>query len=556
MMMKKSLPWLITLVLSLLVLAVGIGGLLWVNSAFSNQQTVTFRDPVGEVLHGTYLPGELPIGVVMLEGFGSDQIAMRPAASVFQKTGAHIFTFDFSGHGRSGGTLGFDNASTDRLAYQVLSAKDALKSQAGLSDDQILYFGHSLGARVAVQSAVLDPSPPRVLILVGTQINLGTNVQSEFFTGTSDAELDWVQSLDANTPASDILLLSGAWDDILTPTAAKALLKKLTEDSASVGVPFIRQQTILPRLLHNYEIYSAALLSQALAQLQDLGVINVPAANSLKGLYSFGAMTLLGLLGTLIAAPVWLDQTKPLPPAPPPSVKIRRLKPFIRGKLLLWLAAVPIAVLLVGVFFLLPLSLPVFNMIYVGFIGGYGIVMAILYWIGKVPGTDGKMRFKSLFSAQSSSWQQTGIGILLWGLILVVGRIFAHSGFFFVISPNQRLIWLAIFTPITALGFWIGEREGQMVEIFRHESGQRVKQLPLLLAMIGLTPFFLYTLLMGILGSLSGMIGGTHGLLILGMVLLTGRLLKHFIRPYWVISVLQAVLLYALILPQGVLFAF
>ena len=95
-----------------------------------------------------------------------------------------------------------------------------------------------------------------------------------------------------------------------------------------------------------------------------------------------------------------------------------------------------------------------------------------------------------------------------------------------------------------------------MVTAFRHESGQQLRWMPLLLVLIGLTPFFLYTLLMGILGSLSGMIGGLHGLIILAIVLLTSRLLKHFIEQYWVISILQAVLLYALLLPQGVLFAF
>jgi hypothetical protein len=229
--------------------------------------------------------------------------------------------------------------------------------------------------------------------------------------------------------------------------------------------------------------------------------------------------------------------------------------PFIRGKLLLWLAAVPAALLLTGSFFLIPLGLPVFNLIYVGFIGGYGILMLILYRIGKVPGTDGKLNLKSAVETSSPTRIRTLFGFLVWGLILMACIIFTRSGLFFVISPNQRLVWLVIFTPFTALGFWIGDRELHMLDAFRHETGQRLKWASFTLALIGLTPFFLYTLMMGILGSLSGMLSGLHGLLILAIVLLMGRLLKHFIHQSWIISLLQAALLYALILPQGVLFA-
>jgi pimeloyl-ACP methyl ester carboxylesterase len=554
--MNKSLLKSIFLLANLIILSVGIIGLLRLNISFADQQTILFKGSAGDTLHGTYLPGEGSIGVLMLEGFGSDQIAMRPAAKVFREAGAHIFTVDFSGHGRSDGTLGFDNASTDRLAYQVISAKEVFKSSSGLSDDQILYFGHSLGARVAIQSAVLDPAPPRALILLGTQINLGTNLQAEFFTGTSDAELEWVQSLDSATPATDILLLSGEWDDILTPGAAQTLYDQLTSGSAEAERPYARKLTILPRLFHNYEIYSTRLLQQAFSQLTDLGLISIQPTISLTGYYVYGALTLLGLLGTLISTPIYLNQSRPTIPPPPPPVKIQRLLPFLRGKLLLWLAAVPVALLLSGSFFLIPLGLPVFNLIYVGFIGGYGIVMLILYRLGKVPGTDGKMQLKSAQKTSPSSRIRTLLGFIVTGLILLISIIFTRSGLFYVIAPNHRLVWLVIFTPFTALGFWIGDREFHMADTFRHETGQRLKWASFSLVLIGLTPFFLYTFFMGILGSLSGMLSGLQGLLILAIVLLMGRLLKHFISQFWIVSLLQAALLYALILPQGVLFAF
>ncbi|MDP3721845.1 MAG: hypothetical protein Q8R09_05225, partial [Anaerolineaceae bacterium] len=103
-----------------------------------------------------------------------------------------------------------------------------------------------------------------------------------------------------------------------------------------------------------------------------------------------------------------------------------------------------------------------------------------------------------------------------------------------------------IFTPFTALGFWIGLHEAQMLP--QHRGAQTV------LTLIGLFPFFAYTLLMAAIGSLSGMIGGLQGLIILWVVLGFGNLVQAIGRRPWITAICMAVLLYWLILPQGVLF--
>jgi pimeloyl-ACP methyl ester carboxylesterase len=556
--MKKLTPIKLLLIIAILCLCVGLAGLIVLNRGFADQQLVTFSDPARDSLTGTYHPGTENIGVILLEGFGSDQIGMRPAASVFMNAGAHILTFDFSGHGRSPGGLGFDNASTDRLATQVLAAMKTFRELSGLMNDQIILFGHSLGARVALQAALLDPSPPAALVLLGTQVNLGTNVQAEFFTGTSDADLDWVQSLSAANPAIHILLLSGSWDDILTPAAADALFEKLTTGSTAVEGSAARELTIIPNLVHNYEIYSVRLIKEAAGQLQELGVMTFSDTISFSGYYLFGGLFLFGLFASLILAPLWLRKQLPISPSAPLPAKIQRLKRFLWAKLWLWLGAIPAAVLLTGLFFIFPLYLPVFNLIYVGFIGGYGVLMLVLYLLGRIPGTEGKWKLKRSNGHKSFSLRDSRfwMGILVWILILSATIIFTRSGLFYVIAPNQRLVWLVVFTPVTALGFWIGAREARMLEVFRHESGRRLRWTSMLLSLIGLMPFFIYTILMGVLGSLSGMIGGLQGLLILGLVLLAGKVINQFIHKPCLVSLLQAVLLYALILPQGVLFAF
>lgn len=556
--MKKSIGSYIALGTSLAFMVMGLVGLSFINQNFVNQQLITFNDPQGDELVGTYLPGTVEMGVLMLEGFGSDQIAMRPAASIFRASGAHIFTFDFSGHGQSPGGLGFDNAATDRLANQVLAAKDTFQKQSGLSDHQIILFGHSMGARVALQSAVLDPQPPAALVLLGTQVNLEPNRQASFFTGTDDADLPWVQSLSAQNPKTHILLLSGSWDDILTPEAAQALQEKLLSEPEPGESGYVRRLTIIPNLFHNYEIYSPRLLKQAVTQLQELDVLNSQGPISLANYFLFGALTLLGLLASLTTLAIAWQGQHQTSSMITTSVKITDDKKFLRSKMFLWLLALPVALLLTGLFFLIPLYLPVLNMIYVGFIAGYGILLLVLYRLGKVPGTQGKLALQSTQEPGSSFFKEDlfWIGLTLWVVILGVCILFTRSGLFYVIPANHRLAWLLIFSPFTAIGFWIGDWETSLLKAFRVESGKRLPWAGTLLTLIGLLPFILYTIFMGVLGSTSGMLGGLQGLLVLVIVLLTGKVMTHFLRTPWLIAILQAVLLYALVLPQGVLFTF
>ena len=82
--------------------------------------------------------------------------------------------------------------------------------------------------------------------------------------------------------------------------------------------------------------------------------------------------------------------------------------------------------------------------------------------------------------------------------------------------------------------------------------GKALPQLGALL--IGILPFFLYMAFLASIGSLSGVIGGVQGLLILGLALTFGYLLRQLTRVYWLVALCQALLLYWLILPQGVLF--
>lgn len=554
----------IDLVGTLAALAVAVGALVALavgDRALAGGKPVTFTADAGTIVHGVYYPGSEPAGILLLEGFGSDQVTLRSVAVEFARAGVHVFTFDFSGHGRSPGGLDFDNAATDRLARQVLAAKALFKAEAGLDDGQVVLLGHSMGARVALQAATLDAAPVAGLVLLGAQVNLATNVQSELFTGVSDTDLPWVQALGPQTPDVTILLVSGLWDDILTPAGADLLLTQLAgqpvpnaaQSRRVVARPpegSLRARVLLPHLFHNYEVFSPRALSVAKTWAgEQWGLPLPPDAPQAARRILFWCVALGGIFVTLFFGQRLTAAAFPeVGTAPSLPVAITGVRRFLWAKLWLWLAALPLMALVFGLYILVPLHLPVFNLIYVGFIGGYGILTAVLYRIGKMPRVAGRLGLGQ--GGEPVGRARTGWAFLVMAGMFVLTACFARSGWFYVPPTGERLAWLALFTPPTALGFWMGLQESRVLDAAAPGRGgpKRVATL------IGLLPFFLFTIFQAAIGSLSGMVGGVQGVLILALALMSGAWVHRLTRRPWLTAIFQAVLLYWLVMPQGVLF--
>jgi pimeloyl-ACP methyl ester carboxylesterase len=585
--MLKNAPRL-SLVPTIVWLFIFVGSLLGLyleDRVLQDARDTDFNAASGERLDATYIPGRLPGGVMLLAGFGSDQTAMRPAAVEFVRAGLSVFTFDFSGHSRSGGGLGFDNARSSRQAEELLQAQEEFMRLSGLRADQIVYFGHSLGARVALQAAGMSDLPPAGLILLGAQVNLTPNTQAEFFTGISDARLDWVAQLGPRTPATSVFLINGAWDDILTPQAARALQCKLTagdcvvwrhtgsnlagtegewvslpdllcnspvgdcavwQRTGSLADGTVREWRLLPALLHNYEPYSPRVLAQAKTWVaESLGLPLDATADTTQLRLILWVSGFAGLLGAVVNGARWMRRREPIQAAPG-AFQIVSLRRFLAGKFWLWLPALPLGVLVSGAVFIVPLPKPVLNLYYLAFFGGYGLLFLLLRRLGRIPG----LKKITLPPTQSSKPPRLIPAAALLVLALGLSALYANSGWFYVFPLNLRLLWLVLFIPPTSLGFWIGLSESRMLA----EQAPGNRWAGILCSVSGLVPFFVYSLILGVLGSLSGLTAAVQGLLILWLILAFGELMSAVSSNDAFTAVAQAMLLYWIILPQGVLF--
>jgi len=360
-----------------------------------------------------------------------------------------------------------------------------------------------------------------------------------------------------HNPKTNILMISGDWDDILTPVAANALYEVISgfemhnqEVVGDLERGNYREIVVLEKLLHNFEPFSPRVLSTSKTWAREVWGLPLDTqvtASTAKQRITLWVTGFAGILLGVIAAGRWTEINQNESDSLHWNVKILNLKKFLRGKLILWLASIPLILLVMGLVFLIHLNKPVINLIYVGFIGGYGLVLWGLYRWERMPGVSGRLPFTS-HGGNSTNRLLAALGISL--LLMVITAAFARTGWFYVFAFNERLFWLLIFTPVTALGFWIGINEMRIVNLVSpRQWGPRMAVI-----LIGLVPFFLYAVLMVGIGSVSGLVGGLQGLLVLWLVFASGVLMQNVGRNAWLTALIQSVLLYWLIFPQGVLF--
>ncbi len=536
-------------------------GVLYINDIpLLPNRTVQFSADTGDNLVGTYYQGSISAGILFLHGFSSEQTVMKNAINEFAAWGVHAFSFDFSGHGRSGGTLEFDNAATDVLARQVLTALDRFQALSGLNRSSILIFGHSMGARVALQAMTMTSNPVQGLILLGVSINLAPNFQASFFTGTNDTSLPWIQNLNRTNPATNIILVRGQWDDILPSISGQLLLERLLSGNGG-GDFYQRNYYEAPAVFHNYEPLSIQILR--VTKLWARSCLNLPLNLSIMARHTGVRFIGWGLfLVCMLLQLLWGKETvmkfsrtkSSNSPTFPPSLEITRIRRYLWGKGILWFGALPIFALLAGILGIIPIGLPVFNLIYVGFIASYGILQLLLYRIGKMPGTRGKILWFYHDKPLSLSRREIVIGLGTFALIFIEWSLFGLSGWWYEFPLNARALWLLIFTILTFFGFYIGSVEMILFQKQYSFTTPHFKLYRTILSLLGFIPFFLLVVFYLILGSYSGMLGGLQGLIILGYIFLIGQFLHPIVHHPILIALGQAFLLQWLVLSQSALF--
>ncbi|MFQ5572508.1 MAG: alpha/beta hydrolase [Rhodothermales bacterium] len=126
---------------------------------------VWFHAADGVRLHGWFVPGQRPLTLLWFHGnAGNISHRLDNIAAIHRHLGIGVFIFDYRGYGQSEGM-----PTEEGLYRDARAAREALIRE-GVGADQIVYFGRSLGASVALELDLV--AHPVALILESPMLSV------------------------------------------------------------------------------------------------------------------------------------------------------------------------------------------------------------------------------------------------------------------------------------------------------------------------------------------------------------------------------------------------
>lgn len=187
---------------------------------------VSFRAEDGVRLHGWLIPGPRPTTLLWFHGnAGNISHRLENIREIHHRLGIGVFIFDYRGYGRS------DGSPTEAGLYRdARAAREALVQGLGVPSQQIVYFGRSLGAAMAVDLALAHP--PSGLILESPFLSVQAMAQrtlpgSGFLFRTRFDSLAKISRL--RTP---LLVLHGDSDEVVPHEHGRRLFEAASEPKA------------------------------------------------------------------------------------------------------------------------------------------------------------------------------------------------------------------------------------------------------------------------------------------------------------------------------------
>lgn len=197
-------------------------------------EDVHFRAADRTRLHGWYLEGEPGRPLVVFCHGNAGNISHRvDNLRLFRKLGLSVFIFDYRGYGQSEG-----KATENGTYSDMRGALDWLKEK-GWSEQQMIYFGRSMGAAIALQLAVERPPSGLILEAPFTSIEaIGKELYPLLWTLAGwalDVRYDNLAKIDQIR--SPLLIFHGERDEIISTKMGLQLFERALQPKKFYGIP-------------------------------------------------------------------------------------------------------------------------------------------------------------------------------------------------------------------------------------------------------------------------------------------------------------------------------
>ena len=198
-------------------------------------EEVRFPAADGVSLHGWFLPGQPGRPLVLFAHGNAGNISHRiDNLAHFRRMGLAVFIFDYRGYGHSKGKI------TEPGSYEDMRGALIWLEGRGWQPRQLVYFGRSLGAAVALQLALEEPPAGLVLESAFTSVaGMGWHHQPLLY-----ALLGWwaLSSRYDNLSKIDrlrcpLLMFQGDRDRIVPPNMARQLFARAPQPKTLYLIP-------------------------------------------------------------------------------------------------------------------------------------------------------------------------------------------------------------------------------------------------------------------------------------------------------------------------------
>lgn len=493
------------------------------------EKTVSFSSAYGEdkvTLKGTYWETEgASYAALICPGYSCDRQKWRPMADLLVKDGLTVMSFDYSGQGASTGSIGFDNAKTDKIPVQIDDAIEKLHELSGIPYDHIILVGHSMGGRSILRllydyhvedaETLVTEKDIQQVILLSPEVNYQFNAQASLFAGTSDdAEEPWHSFDAACIKDTNVYLFGSTSDDIVADEDILAIYRHLGADNVPESGTWNNVQTnafggkltvgIVSGVLHSYQMYSPQFARMVNDAVEDItGKPSVYPAAEFMLVYGAWFLGLIGI-GLVLSSMTSRKEWKAEDQVP----VLKDPKQFLIRKALWWLPGTVVAFIVCCICVVMPFGSPVMNTPYMCFIAGYGFVMLFAYRKGAFKGVEGKLPGMTLKVSHASKDLWTCIGVCALACFFVWYVL--RSSMYRLIPFNARLFWVCFAAILMTVGYYVSGVENDMLSQAK-VSGKVM----FLYNLIQYVPLLLLVLFYAVLKSYSGMIGQIQNMLLM-----------------------------------------
>jgi len=452
---------------------------------------------------GTYYKGALPHGVFIVGDIGEDQKVLTTLAQDYHGSGASVMTMDLSGHGTSSEGLETGKAFQDKLVQEVRSGLEAFRKKSGLEESSILLVGHGCGARALLQILASNNQAYLGASLIAPMVSLDGKGSGPIYVDSwDDSKTGWITSLTPQSIGIPLQIIASENDDIVSVASLRELYRKLTGVSVSVKTPDKKEETIkdtvtdtdteeklttrlyntllngsssksegvsqtdgkvtftlLPSSRHSFQMLSNSVVSASKIWAHSKAGMRTVSSTSffpfLKSVCWGLAVFALLMVSICSIALAW----NRYPGISRDSCGIS-LYPWraLVVRIAAWLLGAVIGFLLWTILRLFPFGEPSGRILTPALLCGYILAAFILYAAHKMPGARGSLQ---TFTGTLSIWRTSTSSVMLAGLCVLVWFL-GESGLFLVRLDGHRTFWMAAFTIIMSITFYLIELEADI----------------------------------------------------------------------------------------------